>query len=51
MSSHPIRQAAQFLLGVPTEGIHHTLGRMLAWFEGGVRNGHGAGDAAATPRQ
>jgi len=30
MSSHPFRQAAQFLLGVPTEGIHHTLGRMLA---------------------
>lgn len=30
MSSHPLRQAAQFLLGVPTEGIHCTLGRMLA---------------------
>ena len=29
MSSHPFRQAAQFLLGVPTGGIHHTLGRML----------------------
>jgi len=30
MSLHPIRQAAQFLLGVPTEGIQHTLGRMLS---------------------
>ena len=30
MSSHPFRQAAQFLLGVPTDGIHRTLGRMLA---------------------
>ena len=30
MSSHPLRQAAQFLLGVPTEGIHGTIGRMLA---------------------
>lgn len=29
MSSHPFRQAAQFLLGVPTDGIHRTLGRML----------------------
>ncbi|TCS16784.1 hypothetical protein [Caulobacter sp. BK020] len=30
MSSHPLRQAARFLLGVPTDGINHTLGRMLA---------------------
>jgi hypothetical protein len=35
MSPHPIRHssvrlAAQFLLGVPTDGIHRTLGRMLA---------------------
>ena len=30
MSSHPFRQAAQFLLGVPTDGINQTLGRMLA---------------------
>jgi hypothetical protein len=30
MSSHPFRQAARFLLGVPTGGIQHTLGRMLA---------------------
>jgi hypothetical protein len=30
MSPHPLRQAAQFLLGVPTDGIQHTLGRMLA---------------------
>jgi hypothetical protein len=31
MSSHPSgRQAARFLLGVPTDGIHHTLRRMLA---------------------
>jgi hypothetical protein len=29
MSSHPFRQAAQFLLGVPTDGISRTLGRML----------------------
>ena len=33
MSSHPFRQAAQFLLGVPTDGIHATLGRMLALAE------------------
>ena len=33
MSSHPFRQAAQFLLGVPTDGIHRTLGRMLALAE------------------
>jgi hypothetical protein len=33
MSSHPLRQAAQFLLGVPTDGIQHTLGRMLALAE------------------
>ena len=33
MSSHPFRQAAQFLLGVPTDGIHQTLGRMLALAE------------------
>jgi len=33
MSSHPIRQAAQFLLGVPTDGLHRTLGRMLALAE------------------
>ena len=30
MSPHPFRQAAQFLLGVPTEGIGRTLERMLA---------------------
>ncbi|WP_165185928.1 hypothetical protein [Caulobacter soli] len=35
MSSHPskwtpIGQAARFLLGVPTDGINQTLGRMLA---------------------
>src|SRR3954468_1750313 len=30
MSSHPLRQAAQFLLGVPTAGVQRTLGRMLA---------------------
>lgn len=30
MSSHPFRQAAQFLLGVPTDGIQRNLGRMLA---------------------
>ena len=30
MSSHPFRQAARFLLGVPTDGIQHALGRMLA---------------------
>jgi hypothetical protein len=29
MSSHPFRQAAQFLLGVPTDGISRTLERML----------------------
>ena len=29
MSSHPLRQAAQFLLGVPTDGINPTLDRML----------------------
>jgi hypothetical protein len=29
MSLHPIRQAAQFLLGVPTQGINPALGRML----------------------
>jgi len=29
MSPHPLRQAAQFLLGVPTEGINPTLDRML----------------------
>ena len=29
MSSHPLRQAAQFLLGVPTDGISRTLERML----------------------
>ncbi|PXA86687.1 hypothetical protein DMC25_13635 [Caulobacter sp. D4A] len=29
MSAHPLRQAAQFLLGVPTEGIDPTLDRML----------------------
>ena len=33
MSSHPFRQAAQLLLGVPTDGIHRTLGRMLALAE------------------
>ena len=33
MSSHPFRQAAQFLLGVPTDGIQPTLGRMLALAE------------------
>ena len=33
MSSHPFRQAAQFLLGVPTDGIQHTLARMLALAE------------------
>jgi hypothetical protein len=30
MSSHSLRQAARFLLGVPTDGIHQTLRRMLA---------------------
>ena len=30
MSSHPFREAARLLLGVPTDGLHHTLGRMLA---------------------
>ena len=29
MSLHPLRQAAQFLLGVPTDGIDPTLDRML----------------------
>ncbi len=29
MSPHPLRQAAQFLLGVPTEGIDPVLDRML----------------------
>ncbi|WP_297508321.1 hypothetical protein [uncultured Caulobacter sp.] len=29
MSPHPLRQAAQFLLGVPTEGINPALDRML----------------------
>jgi hypothetical protein len=29
MSPHPIRQAAQFLLGVPTDGINPALDRML----------------------
>jgi hypothetical protein len=29
MSSHPLRQAARFLLGVPTDGISRTLERML----------------------
>jgi len=29
MSSHPLRQAAKFLLGVPTDGISRTLERML----------------------
>ena len=29
MSLHPLRQAAQFLLGVPTQGINPVLGRML----------------------
>jgi hypothetical protein len=38
MSSHPskwtpIGQAARFLLGVPTDGIQRTLGRMLALAE------------------
>ncbi len=29
LRSHPFRQAAQFLLGVPTQGINPVLGRML----------------------
>jgi len=29
MSLHPLRQAAQFLLGVPTQGINPVLDRML----------------------
>jgi hypothetical protein len=29
MSPHPFRQAAQFLLGVPTQGINPVLDRML----------------------
>ena len=29
MSPHPLRQAAQFLLGVPTDGINPALDRML----------------------
>lgn len=29
MSPHPLRQAAQFLLGIPTDGINPALGRML----------------------
>ena len=33
MSSHPFRQVAQFLLGVPTDGLQATLARMLALAE------------------